>query len=122
MQGKDTRFRSGGVDFQAAVMRQAETKSSGNGVNRTRSQQSRSMWMKRGSGRGGRSDSDHFEDVQQLLTLRGDILMTADKVKHLARAVHGSRRGRVGAIRQQRPGRQSRQKIMRFRFSLAAYD
>lgn len=41
--------------------------------------------MRRGLRRGSRWDSDHFEDVQQLLTPGGNISMTADKVKHFAR-------------------------------------
>lgn len=68
-------------------MGQAETKSSGNRVNRTRNSKSADV-IKEGSRRRVRSASDHFEDVQQLVTQCGDVPMTADKVKHFGGAVN----------------------------------
>lgn len=48
--------------------------------------------VKERSRRGARSASDHFEDVQQLLTQGGAVPMTADKVKHFWRRKQVTRR------------------------------
>lgn len=104
---------------QAAVMGQAETKRSGNKVNRTRNSKSADV-VKEGSRRGVRWASDHFEDVQQLLTQGGDVSMTADKVRHFGRREQVTRR-RVWRDSMQIVEAQGRE-ITRLCSSLAACD